>query len=99
MRELYTVSENYPDIKPNMLFMINMDEIVSQNENLGASIIIFNRNVQQFNAKIDMFPTNIINNMLCHLEPVDNFEDEKTQKDMTYRPNFDNILCKKKRKY
>ncbi len=40
-----------------------MDDIQEQNENVGAAISIFNRNVEVFNNQIEVFPNNIINTM------------------------------------
>lgn len=88
MRELYAVSENYPDIKANMVFLRNMDEIVEQNENVGAALSIYNSNTEMFNNEIAMFPKNVINNMFTKYHQLDNFTDPTTDANIAYKPNF-----------
>lgn len=88
MRELYAVSENYPDIKANMLFLRNMDEIVEQNENVGAALSIYNSNTEMFNNEISLFPKNIVNNMFTKFDVIENFTDSSTDQNIEYKPNF-----------
>ena len=63
MRSLNVVVENYPELKANTLYAKMMDDIQEENENVGAAITIFNRNVEQFNNTIQIFPNNIINTL------------------------------------
>ena len=63
MRSLNVVIENYPELKANEIYLKMMNEIEEQNENVGAAITIYNRNVELFNNQIQIFPHNIINNM------------------------------------
>ena len=63
MRSLNVVIENYPELKANDIYLKMMNEIEEQNENVGAAITIYNRNVELFNNQIQIFPHNIINNM------------------------------------
>lgn len=63
IRSLNVVVENYPELKANTLYSKMMDDIQEQNENVGAAISIFNRNVEVFNNQIEVFPNNIINTM------------------------------------
>ena len=64
MHSLNVVIENYPELKANDIYLKMMAEIEEQNENVGAAITIYNRNVELFNNQIQIFPHNIINNML-----------------------------------
>ena len=50
-----------------------MNEIEEQNENVGAAISIYNRNVELFNNQIQVFPHNIVNNMLLQKESCASF--------------------------
>ncbi len=63
IRSLNVVVENYPELKADTLYSKMMDDIQEQNENVGAAISIFNRNVEVFNNQIEVFPNNIINTM------------------------------------
>ncbi|MGQ8613863.1 LemA family protein, partial [Klebsiella pneumoniae] len=45
IRSLNVVVENYPELKADILYSKMMDDIQEQNENVGAAISIFNRNV------------------------------------------------------
>ena len=54
------------------------NEIEEQNENVGASISIYNRNVELFNNQIQIFPHNIINNMLLKKKAIRPFRDQST---------------------
>ena len=63
IRSLNVVVENYPELKADTLYSKMMDDIQEQNENVGAAISIFNRNVEVFNNQIEVFPNNLINTM------------------------------------
>lgn len=80
--------ENYPDLKANTIYLNQMDQIKDQNENVGAAISIFNRNVEMFNSVIESFPSNIVNGTLAKKSRVQEFSDSITEKNIEYRPNF-----------
>lgn len=88
MKGLSITMENYPDLKANTVFLNLMDEIASQNENVGAAISIFNRNVEQFNARIKMFPHNLINASLNRKHHIDEFSDSTAEENIEYQPEF-----------
>ncbi|ANF82481.1 hypothetical protein A3K93_09955 [Acinetobacter sp. NCu2D-2] len=88
MRSLNLVIENYPELKANEIYLKMMNEIEEQNENVGAAITIFNRNVELFNNQIQIFPHNIINNMLLRKKAVRPFRDQTAMQSFDYRPNF-----------
>jgi len=46
MHSLNVVIENYPELKANDIYLKMMAEIEEQNENVGAAITIYNRNVE-----------------------------------------------------
>ncbi|MCP5774586.1 LemA family protein, partial [Klebsiella pneumoniae] len=56
MHSLNVVIENYPELKANDIYLKMMAEIEEQNENVGAAITIYNRNVELFNNQIQIFP-------------------------------------------
>lgn len=88
MRSLNVVVENYPELKANTLYAKMMDDIQEENENVGAAITIFNRNVEQFNNTIQIFPNNIINTLTLAKKTIRPFSDSVTLQNFDYRPNF-----------
>ncbi|OTG96185.1 LemA family protein [Acinetobacter sp. ANC 3832] len=88
MRSLNVVVENYPELKANTLYAKMMDDIQEQNENVGAAITIFNRNVEAFNNTIEVFPNNMINTITLAKKPILPFSDAVVAQNFDYRPNF-----------
>lgn len=76
MRSLNVVVENYPELKANEIYLKMMNEIEEQNENVGAAITIFNRNVELFNNYIQVFPNNIINTLTLSKKAIRPFRDQ-----------------------
>lgn len=88
LKNLNVVVENYPELKADQLYLKMMDEIQQQNENVGAAITIFNRNVEEFNNTIQVFPNNLINTLTLSKKPIRPFSDPILLKNFDYRPNF-----------
>lgn len=88
MKNLSVVVENYPELKANTLYLKMMDDIQEQNENVGAAITIFNRNVEAFNNNIEVFPNNLVNSITLSKQPILPFSDNVTTQNFDYRPNF-----------
>lgn len=87
MSNLRMQVENYPNLKADRLFLNLMDEITSQNENVGAAIVVFNNNVEAFNNQIEIFPNNIINDLLLHKKKRREFTDSATR-DIEFYPGL-----------
>ena len=88
MRSLNVVVENYPELKANEIYLKMMNEIEEQNENVGAAITIFNRNVELFNNYIQVFSNNIINTLTLSKKAIRPFRDQAATQNFDYRPNF-----------
>lgn len=88
MKSLNVVVENYPELKADTLYAKMMDDIQEQNENVGAAITIFNRNVEEFNNIIQIFPNNMINTMTLAKQPIRPFSDNVITQNFDYKPNF-----------
>jgi LemA protein len=73
MKSLNVVVENYPELKADTLYAKMMDDIQEQNENVGAAITIFNRNVEEFNNTIEIFPNNMINTITLAKKTIRHF--------------------------
>lgn len=64
-----------------------MREIAEQQENVGAAITIFNRNVELFNNSIQMFPGSLVNGLLNKKPAVTPFSDTEASSAFDYKPN------------
>ncbi|WP_269913693.1 LemA family protein [Acinetobacter sp. HY1485] len=88
MHKLNMVVENYPELKADQVYLTMMHEIQQQNDNVAASLSIFNRNVEFFNNQIQVFPNNIINTLTLSKRPIRPFRDPVMNQNFQYRPNF-----------
>ena len=91
MKSLSVVVENYPELKADQLYLKMMDDIQEQNENVGAAITIFNRNVEAFNNTIQIFPNNLVNSVTLSKKAIRPFSDNLVTQNFDYRPNFKKI--------
>ncbi len=64
LKSLFAVAENYPDLKASQNFLSLQDELTDTENKIQASRRFYNGNVRDFNTKIQIFPNNIIANML-----------------------------------
>ncbi|MDF0535882.1 LemA family protein [Shewanella yunxiaonensis] len=80
--------EAYPELKASELFSKLMREITEQQENIGAAVRIFNRNVELFNNGIEVFPNNLVNSTFTHKHRLDTFDDSEAAAGFEYKPNF-----------
>lgn len=64
LKTLFALSENYPDLKANANFLELQRELSDTENKIQASRRFYNGNVRDFNTKLEVFPTNIIGNML-----------------------------------
>ena len=88
MKNLNVVVENYPELKADTLYAKMMDDIQEQNENVGAAISIFNRNVEAFNNNIQICPNNLVNSVTLSKKTIRPFSDSSAMQNFDYRPNF-----------
>lgn len=64
LKSLFAVSENYPDLKANENFLNLQTELTDTEDKIQAARRFYNGNVRDFNMKLQVFPTNMIGNML-----------------------------------
>jgi len=83
LKSIFALSENYPDLKANTNFLELQKELSDTENKIQASRRFYNGNVRDFNTKLEVFPTNMIGNMLG-FKPRDYFEisDEKERKNV-----------------
>lgn len=64
LKSIFALSESYPDLKANQNFLQLQDELSDTENKIQAARRFYNGNVRDFNTKLEVFPTNIIGNML-----------------------------------
>ncbi len=64
LKSLFAVSENYPDLKANQNFLELQRELTDTEDKIQASRRFYNGNVRDFNTKVEIFPTNMVAEML-----------------------------------
>ncbi len=80
LRSLFAVSENYPDLKANENFLALQKELSDNEEKIAFARQFYNRNVMDFNTRIQVFPSVIIAN-LFNFERFEFFEAEETARE------------------
>lgn len=60
LRQLFALSENYPDLKANTNFLELQQELASTEDRIQRSRRFYNANVRDLNTRIEVFPSNII---------------------------------------
>jgi len=64
LKSIFALSEAYPDLKANQNFLELQRELSDTEDKIMASRRFYNGNVRDFNTKLQVFPTNVINSML-----------------------------------
>jgi len=64
LKSIFALSESYPDLKANQNFLELQRELSDTEDKIMASRRFYNGNVRDFNTKLQIFPTNLINKML-----------------------------------
>ena len=64
LKSIFALSEAYPDLKANTNFLELQRELSDTENKIQASRRFYNTNVRDFNTKLEVFPTNMIGNML-----------------------------------
>jgi LemA protein len=64
LKSIFALSEAYPDLKANQNFLDLQTQLTDTEDKIQASRRFYNGNVRDFNTKLQVFPTNMIGNML-----------------------------------
>ncbi len=88
LNNIHMVAENYPELKASGLYQGFMQELSELENNIAASIRIFNSNVERFNTKIEVFPNILINQLITHKARLNPFTDPTAADHFEYKPNF-----------
>ena len=78
LRQLFALSEAYPDLKANTNFLALQEELASTENKIGFARQYYNDAVQTFNTRQQMFPANMVARMMG-FEPSDFFELEEAE--------------------
>jgi LemA protein len=62
------VAENYPELKANQNFLMLQEELAGTEGKIAYARQFYNDTVMKFNAKQQVFPSNIIANMFSFKE-------------------------------
>ncbi len=73
LRQLFALSESYPDLKANQNFMQLQEELTSTENKIGFARQHFNRSAAQYNEAIALFPANLVAGMF-NFKEMDFFE-------------------------
>jgi LemA protein len=60
LRQLFALSENYPDLKANQNFLQLQSELANTEDRIQAARRFYNANVRDLNTRIEIFPSNVI---------------------------------------
>ena len=63
LRQLFALSESYPDLKANQNFLQLQEELTSTEDRIAYARQFYNDSVQKYNTKIQTFPTVIVAGM------------------------------------
>ncbi len=80
LRSLFAVAENYPQLRANENFLALQQELSDVEEKIAFARQFYNRNVMDFNTRIQVFPSVIIANMFYFVR-FDFFEAEETARE------------------
>ena len=80
LRSLFAVAENYPQLRANENFLSLQSELSDIEEKIAFARQFYNRNVMDFNTRIEVFPSVIIANMF-NFERFEFFEAEEAARE------------------
>ncbi len=68
LRQLFALSESYPDLKANQNFLSLQEELTSTEDRIAYARQYYNDSVLGFNNKIQTFPSNLVASMFSFTE-------------------------------
>ena len=76
LRQLFALSERYPDLKANQNFLALQEELTSTEDRIAYARQFYNDQVQAYDTKIQTFPTNTLAGIF-HFQRREFFEAEQ----------------------
>jgi LemA protein len=80
LKSIFALSEAYPDLKANQNFLQLQDELADTENKIQAARRFYNGNVRDFNTKTQVFPNNLVMNLL-HFKAYEFFEADAAEKE------------------
>ncbi len=80
LSRLMVVVEKYPNLKANQNFMDLQNQLEGTENRINVARVRYNQAVQDFNTTIRIFPNNLTNSLLLHLERKEPFKAEEGAK-------------------
>ena len=80
LRQLFALSESYPDLKANQNFLALQEELTATEGRVAYARQFYNDSVLKYNTKIQQLPTNIMA-AIAHFGPREYFEAEETARE------------------
>jgi LemA protein len=81
LRQLFALSEAYPDLKANQNFLALQEELTSTEDRISYARQFYNDSVQNYNTRIQTFPRNLIAGMF-NFTPRQFFQAEEGAQDV-----------------
>ncbi len=81
LRQLFALSERYPDLKANQNFLALQEELTSTEDRISYARQFYNDSVQNYNTRIQTFPRNLIAGMF-NFTPRQFFQAEEGAQDV-----------------
>ena len=79
LSRIMAVSEAYPELKADANFRQLTDELTDTEDKVQAARRFYNAGVKEFNTKVKVFPTVLINNMLLHFKTREYYEVDEAE--------------------
>ena len=79
LSRIMAVSEAYPELKADANFRQLTDELTDTEDKVQAARRFYNAGVKEFNTKVKVFPTVLINNMFLHFKPREYYEVDEAE--------------------
>lgn len=80
LSKIFAIAEAYPELKANENFITLQGQLQDVEDKIQAARRFYNSGCKELNAKIETFPTNIINSMFGHFKKRDYFEVSEAEK-------------------
>jgi LemA protein len=98
LSRIMAVSESYPELKADANFRQLTEELTDTEDKVQAARRFYNAGVKEFNTKVKLFPTVLINNMFLHFKTREYYEvDDEEAKRIDKAPTV-NFSDEKKEK-
>lgn len=79
LSRIMAVSEAYPELKADANFRQLTDELTDTEDKVQAARRFYNAGVKEFNTKVKVFPTVVINNMFLHFKAREYYEVDEAE--------------------